>query len=338
MNNRQITLKDIAKALDLSPSTVSRAMKNNPAISEETRLMVKRYAEEHKYKPNALAMQLRTNENNIIGVIIPELIHYFFSTVLAGIQDEAEKENYNIIICHSNEDYQREVKSVDTLLNARVRGILASLSKTTTDYRHFQDIVDNNIHLVFFDRICPGISTDKVVVDDYAGSYSAVDYLIKSGCKRVAFLGANPNLAISNNRRMGYEDAIRKNGLTINKDHIVVCDTGELVKKIVPEMLSKELAPDALFCINDEVAAYSLQIAKSNGYRIPEDISICGFTNAFITEVTDPGLTSVDQHGYEMGKEAIRLLINRIKGRETRQGVVNRLIKTDLIVRGSTRN
>ncbi len=334
----QITLKDIAKALNLSPSTVSRAMQNHPAISPGTRRIVQEYAEEHKYKPNTLAMQLRTNRNNTIGVIVPEIVHYFFSTVLSGIQQEAENEGYNLLFCHSNEDYEREVRSVKTLLDARVCGILASQSKTTNHFQHFQEIIDNDVHLVFFDRICTGINTDKVVIDDYAGALHAVDHLIQTGCSRIAFLGSSPSMPIANNRRMGYEDALRRHKLPIDKRLSRICDTVELARAVVPEMLQLDPVPDAFFCINDEVAAYAMQIAKSAGFRVPEDISVCGFTNSYITDVTDPTLTTVDQHGFEMGQVAVRLLINRITGKETKQGVVSRLIKTELVVKNSTRS
>lgn len=337
MDKRQITLKDIARELKLSPSTVSRALRNHPAISKETKELVKQCAEKYRYKPNTLALQLRTSQNKTIGVIVPEIVHFFFSTVLAGIQEEAEKGNYNLIICHSNESYEREVKSVETLLDARVRGVLASQSKDTEKFAHFQDIVDNGTHLVFFDRICTGINTDKVVIDDYRGSFNAVSHLIKSGCERVAFLGANPHLPIANNRRMGYEDALRKHNIPIEKNLMQVCDTVELAREIVPVMLKADLVPDAFFCINDEVAAHCLQIIKSAGFKIPQDISVCGFTNSAITEVTDPTLTSVDQYGFEMGKTAARLLINRIEGKETKKGVVSKVIKTELVVRKSTK-
>ncbi len=337
MSKQYITLKDIAKALNLSASTVSRAMRNNPAISAETRELVQNFAQEHRYKPNALAMQLRTQRNTTIGVIVPELVHYFFSTVLAGIQDEAEKANYNILICQSDEDYKKEIKSVETLLDARVSGILASQSKTTNTYHHFQDIIDSNVDLVFFDRVCTGINTDKVVVDDYQGALNAVDYLAKIGCKKIAFLGSHANMPISNNRRMGYETALRKNKIPIDKSFIKECDTRAIAQTIVPAMLNSDNVPDAFFCINDEVAAYCLQLVKAAGYSVPEDISICGFTNSYITEVTDPTLTSVDQHGFEIGAQAARLLIDRIERRETKNGIVSKLIKTELIIRNSTR-
>ena len=196
MSKQYITLKDIAKALNLSASTVSRAMKDNPAISADTRKLVQDFARKHRYKPNTLAMQLRTQRNTTIGVIVPKLVHYFFSTVLAGIQEEAENSNYNILICQSGEDYNKEVKSVETLLDARVSGILVSQSKTTFKYDHFQDAIDNNVDLVFFDRICTGINTDKVVVDDYDGAFGAVDYMASTGCKRIAFLGSDANMPI----------------------------------------------------------------------------------------------------------------------------------------------
>ncbi len=333
----QITLKDIAKALNLSASTVSRAMRDNPAISAKTRFKVKEYAKKHKYKPNLLALQLKTNKNNTIGVVVPEIVHFFFSTVLDGIQQEAEKEGYNLLITHSKENYEREVRSVETLLEARVCGILISQSKTTNSYDHFQDIIDNSIHLVFFDRICTGINTDKVVVDDYAGAYNAVEHLIRTGCTRIAYLGSTPQMPISNNRRMGYEDALKKHKLPVDKNLMRVCDTVDQAIQIVPQMLESKVVPDAFFCINDEVGASCIQIAKSLGFKVPEDISVCGFTNSYITNITYPRLTSVDQHGIEMGKVAARLLINRIEGKEIKDGIVSRLIKTELVVKESTR-
>lgn len=336
MDKRQITVIDIAKALNLSPSTISRAMRDHPAISDKTRKRVKQYAEEHKYKPNTLARRLRTNHSNTIGVIVPEIVHYFFSTVLAGIQEEAENGNYNLIFCQSNEDYNREIKSVEALLEARVCGVIASQSKDTNSFEHFQEIIDNKIHLVFFDRICTGINTDKVVADDYAGSLNAVNYLIERSCRRIAYLGATYSLPIANNRRMGYEDALRKQKIPVDKNLIKICDTIELARSVIPKMLEED-KPDAFFCVNDDVAAYCVKVAKSAGYRVPEDISVCGFTNSYITEVTDPTLTTVDQHGFEMGKVAARLLINRIEGKEQKQGVISRLIRTDLIVRESTK-
>ncbi|MDR0421605.1 MAG: LacI family transcriptional regulator [Proteiniphilum sp.] len=334
---RQITLKDIARALGLSPSTVSRAMKDHPSISEKTKSLVREYAEKHRYKPNILAMQLRTNRNNTIGVIVPEVVHYFFSTVLSGILEETESKGYKLLFSCSQENCRREAKCVETLLNARVCGILISQSKETQEYAHFREILDNNIRLVFFDRICTGINTDRVVVDDYAGAFRAVEHLIATGCRQIAFLGSRPSMPIADNRRMGYEDALRRHHLPVRKEMCRVCDTVGLAAEIIPEMLQMNPPPDAFFCINDEVAASCMRIVKSAGFRVPEDISVCGFTNSNFAAMTDPALTTVDQHGRRMGKAAARLLINRIEGKETGTGIISRLIRTELIVRDSTR-
>jgi len=337
IEKKQITLKDIAKALDLSPSTVSRSLKDHPEISVKTKEIVQKYAQEHKYKPNTLALNFRTQKSNTIGVIIPEIVHYFFSSVLSGIEEEAEKNDYKVLFCQSNEDYEREIICTKTLLSAYVCGVLVSVSKRTTKFQHFQEIIDSNIPLVFFDRICTGINTDKVVVDDYTGAFNAVEYLINTNCKRIVLLGGSPILAISNNRRMGYEDALRKHKIPVDKGLMYICDTMASAQEIIPEILQQANRPDAFFAINDEVAATCVNIVHSFGLKIPEDISICGFTNNYISQFTSPTLTSVDQRGFEIGSTAARLLINRLKGIETKVGIVSRVIKTKLVVRDSTR-
>ncbi len=337
MKKRQITIKDIAKALNISPSTVSRSLADHPDISRETKDMVNAFARLHKYKPNALASSLRTNNNKMIGVILPEIVHFFFSSVLSGIEDEAEKEGYRVIISQSNEDYAKEVKGARSLLEARVCGVLASMAKSTTSYDHFQELIDNDIPVVFFDRICTGIITDKVVVDDYAGAFSAVDYLIKTGCKRIAFLGSPANLPISNNRRMGYEDALRNHKIPVDKELIKICDNYDDARVLVPQLLSLSNAPDAFFAVNDETAIGVISVLKTLSIKIPEQVSVCGFTNSSLTEMCDPPLTSVDQHCYELGETAMKLLLRRIKEDNKENRLVNKIIKTNLVVRQTTR-
>jgi LacI family transcriptional regulator len=337
MKKRQITIKDIAKALNISPSTVSRSLTDHPDISLATKDMVRTFAESHKYKPNALAYSLRTSANKMIGVILPQIVHYFFSSVLSGIEDEADKEGYHVIVCRSNEDYEREVKGVQTLLEARVCGVLASVAKTSRKFEHFQELMDNEIPMVFFDRICTGILTDRVVVDDYAGACSAVDYMIRTGCRRIAFFGTLPHLPISNNRRMGYEDALRKNGLQPDEAIMKICDNYSDALLLTPQLLSLPQPPDAFFAVNDETAIGILNSVKAVGLRVPEDISICGFTNSELTKLSDPMLTSVDQRSYEMGATAMQLLLGRIKGQKEGQSIDSRVLKTHLVVRKTTR-
>lgn len=337
MKKAHITIKDIAKDLNISPSTVSRALNNNPDISKETRKMVQDYAQMHKYKPNALAMILRTNQSNIIGVIVPELANHFFSSVLSGIEMIAEDHHYSVIICQSMEDYSKEIKNIQTLIKTRVSGVLISQSKTTIGYEHFQELIDNDIPVVFFDRICTGIDASKVVVDDYSGTLGAVEHLIKTGCKRIAFFGAPPHLEITKNRKNGYLDALRKYHLPVDDNLIFVADTKQLGYAQAMELLKSDNKPDGFMAMNDYTASGILVAAKELKLRIPEDISICGFSNSNISQDTDPMLTTVDQHPQMVGKEAINLLLGKISNPDNKERK-NRIIKTSLIIRQTTRH
>ncbi len=336
MKKPQITIKDIARALNISPSTVSRALKNHPDISQETKDTVNKYAKDFNYKPNTLALSLRMSKNNTIGVIVPEIIHYFFSSILSGIEQIANAEGYNVIICQSDENYEKEVRNTQALIATRVSGVLASLAKRTTNYDHFQEIINSDIPLVFFDRICIGINTDRVVVDDYAGAFAAVEYLIQTGCKRIAFYSSPFHLEISKNRKNGYLDALRKYGLPVDDSLIRVCDTREESIIITPEILDRPDRPDGFFAINDHCAAGILYAAKLAKLRVPQDVAIMGFSDGELAKACDPMLSTVEQHGYEMGKHAAKLLIDKING-ETQGQYTNKIVKTNLIIRGTTK-
>ena len=332
----QITIKDIARALNISPSTVSRALKNHPDISQDTKDLVNKYAKDFNYKPNTLALSLRMSKNNTIGVIIPEIVHYFFSSILSGIEQVANAEGYNVIICQSDENYEKEVRNTKALVATRVSGVLASLAKHTTNYDHFQDIIDSDIPLVFFDRICIGLNTDRVVVDDYAGAFTAVEYLIQTGCKRIAFYSSPFHLEISKNRKNGYMDALRKYNLPVDESLIRVCDTREEAIIITPEILDRPNRPDGFFAINDHCAAGILYAAKLAKLRVPKDVAIMGFSDGELAKACDPMLSTVEQHGFEIGKHAAKLLINKING-ETQGQYSNKIVKTNLIIRGTTK-
>ncbi|MCD7900377.1 MAG: LacI family transcriptional regulator [Bacteroides sp.] len=336
MNKPHITIKDIAKALGVSPSTVSRALKNNTDISQETRDAVHQYAQEHNYKPNALALNLRTSKSNTIGVIIPQLVHHFFSCVLSGIEETAAKSGYNILVAQSNEKYEQEVKILHSFLAARVCGVITSLAKGTTQYDHYQELLDNNIPIVFYDRICTGINTERVVVDDYAGSFAAVEYMIQTGCKRIFFYSSPPHMEISKNRRNGYLDALRKYKIPVDESMIRYCDTCEQAIAITPDILEEEYRPDGFFAINDETASGILYACKLANLKVPEEISICGFTDGAIAQSTDPKLTTVEQHGEEVGQSAIHILIDKLEGK-SEQKSSNKIVRTNLVVRGTTK-
>lgn len=336
MSKKQTTIIDIAKELNLSPSTISRALHNHPDISKKTIEKVQNCAKELNYRPNVMALNLRLNQNKTIGVIVPEVVHYFFSSILSGIQDVAYSEGYNVLLCKSDENYDKEVHFTQSLIQARVAGVLASLAKETNQYDHYQQLLDNDIELVFYDRICIGILTDRVVVDDYAGAKTAVEHLIKTGCKRIAFYSSPTHLEISKNRRNGYLDALLAHKIPIDDSLIYVCDTREAAIELTPKVMAQENPPDAFFAINDHTASGILYAIKKEGYKVPEDISICGFSGGDLAVACDPMLTTVEQHGYEVGKNAAELLIDKIKG-NTQGKYTNRIIKTKLMIRGTTK-
>lgn len=336
MKKGPLTIKDIAKDLNVSASTVSRALKDNPDISPETRKIVQDYAKKHKYKPNTLALSLRTQHTNIIGVIVPELANHFFSGVLSGMETIAEERDYHIIVCQSLEDYKKEVRNVQTLIKSRVCGVLISQSKTTTQYEHFQDLIDNEIPVVFFDRISTGIDSDKVVVDDYSGTFTAVEYMIKTGCKRIAFFSAPPHLEISKNRKNGYLDALRRYNLPVEDDLIRIADTKLLGYEKAMEILQEPNRPDAFMAMNDYTASGILVATKQLGFQVPDEISIFGFSNSNISQDTDPMLSTMDQHPRKVGEEAMLLLLEKVENPENTSRK-NKLIKTSLIARQTTR-
>jgi len=335
MHKGQITIKDIAKELGISPSTVSKALKGHRDISISTKKSVRKLAEEWNYKPNQIALSLKSGSSKTIGVIVPEIVHYFFSTVISGIEDLAYDSGYHVMFCQSSELYAREVKAVETLLLSGVDGILISMSKMTEKFDHFRKIKDNNIPLVFFDRICEDIDTDRVIIDDETAAYQAVNHLISKGYKNIMHLSGPSTLLIGKNRKDGYLRALKEHNMSADDNNILWCDTREDASSLVPSVLNRKVKPDAFFCVNDLTAVSAMKIIQKMGYRIPEEIAVVGFTNDLISEFTNPTLTTVEQHGYLIGKEAVRLLIDRIE-KNIELPFQTKIIKSELIVKGSS--
>ncbi len=338
MKTHPVTLKDIARELGISPSTVSRALKDHPDISPQTKNQVRELVEKMKYKPNAVALSLRSRKTNIIGVIVPEMVHHFFSSVISGIEEEAIKAGYNVMIFQSNESYEREVLNVQALLASRVDGVLVSLSKTTKKFSHFNELMDNEIPLVLFDRVCDELETDKVIVDDFNGAFVAVEYLIKTGCRRIAHFAAPQNLKIGYLRQRGYISALEKNGITVDDTLIVKCDTHNAALETTPIIMALTNPPDAIFAVNDLTATGVLKVLKRLNKRVPEDISVVGFTDGLVSTVTDPPMTTVSQHGFEMGQIAAKILLRRIETGIENFKPITEVIKTDLVIRESTKS
>ncbi|MRT93677.1 LacI family DNA-binding transcriptional regulator [Ancylomarina sp. 16SWW S1-10-2] len=337
MRSGQVTIKDIAKELGISASTVSRALKDHPDISVKTKEAVNALAKAWHYKPNAVALSLRSSKSNVIGVIIPEIVHHFFSSVISGIEKIAHVSGYNVMIFQSNESYMRELDNTQALLSSRVEGVLVSMSKETQDLDHFRELRRNGIPIVFFDRICNELSSDNVIVDDFAGAFSAVQYLIDTGCKRIAHLSAPQHLLLGQNRLKGYSQALHKNKLPFDESLVIKCDNFDEAKELVPSLLTLPELPDAIFAVNELTAAGALSVVKKAGLRVPEDISIIGFTDGIVSRVTDPALTTLEQHGHEVGLKATELLLERISGGNMDYEPVTRVVKTSLVVRESTK-
>lgn len=339
MKGNQVTIKDIAKALGISASTVSRALKDHPDISPETKEAVNKLAAELNYRPNSIALSLRQRRTNTIGVIIPEIAHFFFSTVISGIEDIAYGAGYNVIIAQSNESYEREVTDTKALFNSRVDGLLVSVARETVNTDHFKALMDSNVPLVFFDRVVEDLNVSKVIVNDEEGAYEATAHLIEQGYRRIAHLAGPMNLYISINRLAGYKAALQDNHYAIDETIIKTCGLGtfEEAEHITSQLLSLPNPPDAIFANNDVAAYGAMKAIKSKGLKIPEDVAIVGFSNWRFSGLIEPALSSVTQPGFKMGQEATKLLIKQINLKDDEQLVTETIsLRTNLLVRGSS--
>ena len=337
MKPSHITIKDIAKMLGVSPSTVSRALKDHPDISEETRNLVKTFAEKVKYRPNALALSLRKQKTNTLGLVIPEIVHHFFSSVISGMEDLAYGEGYTMMICQSNENFYREVINLQALLDHRVDGLLVSISKTTREFNHLHNALDSGIPMVFFDRICDEIDTDRVITDDFEGARIATTHLIETGCQKILHLAAPRHLLIGKNRYEGYVQALKNHKIPLDENLVLKCDTREEVMSMRQHILTLAPQIDGIFGVNDSTAIAVMQVLQENGYRIPEDISVVGFGDGPIATIASPPLTTLEQKGYEMGREAVRLLIQRLENPSAMINNQTKIITPSLVRRKTTR-
>ncbi len=332
---KQTTIKDIAEKLGVSISTVSRALQDHEDISIKTREAVKELASLLGYKPNRVALNLKHNRTGTIGLILPEIQHHFFSKILSGIESIAYENNYNVMVFQSNESYLKEIINTQTLIQNRVDGVLVSYSKETRDFTHFQQLIDNEIPLVFFDRIIENVHADVVMIDDYAGAYDAVSHLIEQGCQRIAYYSAPLHLGISQKRMQGYKDALEHHEIGFDKNLVYSCDCYEDAIGISRSVLKKHDRPDGIFAVNDLTAIGAMKVAKQLDINIPKELKIIGFENSKTAVIYEPELTSVDQFGFELGKEATKLLLKRIPLNSFDYQPERIVLKAKLIIRGS---
>ncbi|RPD43006.1 LacI family DNA-binding transcriptional regulator [Chitinophaga barathri] len=337
MKQHQITINDIARELNISKSTVSRALTGHPKVSPAKRTAILELAEKLDYQRNMLAISLCNNRTNTIGVIVPEFRTSFFPKILVAIQETAAQSGYNVIVCQSGESYETEVKNTKVMLTNHVDGLIISITKETKNYEHLKIFQRKGIPLVFINRIVNEMAVPKVVVDDYEGAFRAVEHLIQTGKKRIAHLAGPENLLISRNRLNGYLDALRKYNLPIIQELIIPYDFNlEKVKIYTKHLLELKERPDALFAINDPTAVEAIQVIKAKKLKIPKDIAVVGFSNEYSSAYIDPSLTTVAQPLEEMGIRATQALIEQLNKDISEWKAVTQVLKPELIIRKSS--
>lgn len=336
-SHHSATILDIARALNISKSTVSRALQGHKDIKEETRTAVLEMANQLDYQPNLLAKSLVRSKTFTIGIIVPEFMNYFFPTVIIGAQEIASAAGYTVIICQSQESVATEIANTRALLASRVDGVLISMTRETEDFDHFRVFGRHGIPVVFFNRVCETIESSRVYVNDYEGAFSAVEHLIEKGYRRIAHLGGPPNLQLSRNRLNGFTDALKRHGLPLHPELVVRYDLQpENARRCAARLLDLPQPPDAIFCLNDPAAIQALLLAKERGINVPGELGLVGFSDDPISSIIDPHLTTVRQPVGDMGKVAMEILLEQVEKGIGNYVPENKTLPTHLIVRESS--
>ncbi|SOC80429.1 transcriptional regulator, LacI family [Salinimicrobium sediminis] len=334
----KLTLKQIAFELDVSVSTVSKALRDSPEIGEDTRQKVKAFAKLYNYKPNNIALSLKNRKTRTIGLVLPEIVHDFFATVISGIEEVANKKGYNVIICLSNNSFDREVMNMEMLANGSTDGFILSVAKETQqkrDYHHLQEVINQGMPVVLVDRVVDEIICDKVIIDDAEGAAKAVQHLIDSGCRSIAIITTVDYVSVGKLRTNGYLNALRKNNITVNEDLILKIEDIDQSQEQIDEFL-KSRNVDAVFAVNEQFAASAVKALVSKGLTVPEDVLVISFSDGELSRRFMPSLSTVNQHGAEMGARAAQLLIERLERVVDEERYQTAIINTSLIEREST--
>lgn len=334
----QITMKEIAKKLGVSVSTISRALKDSPELHPETKRKIVEAAKEMNYQPNLLAQSLRISRSKTLGVIVPEITSHFFASCISGIQDTANKRGYNVMICQSNESIEQEKANIRTLVSSQVDGLLISLSRETNQFDHLYDLYNREINFVLFDRVQEDIPVSKVTFNDAGGAYQVVKHLLENGSRRIVYVSGPEDLYISKKRKEGYLRALAEFGVHQDNSLVKITDlTEEGNIKIARDIVSMRPRPDAVFCMIDPVAVDVLTEWKTLGIKVPEDMALAGFTNNPTSAVVEPPLTTVSQPGYEMGKLAVSHLLDQLDGIAS-EDPISIVLETTLVPRKSSQH
>ena len=334
------TLKQIAKELGVSVSTVSKALNDSPEISEQTKVKIKEYAKLKNYKPNVIGLNLKNRKTKTIGVIIPNILNSFFAKVFSGIEKVADKKGYNVITCISNESLEKEIHTLEMLSNGTIDGFILSVSQEAQklqEYNHFSEIINDGTPIVMFDRIAEGVECDKVVVDDFDSALDSTQHLINLGCKNIALISSVDNLSVGKLRADGYLKALKNNNIPVNEKIILRTDSEEDMKAKIDAIFDNKV--DAIFALDENDSVAALRVSLKKGYKVPEDISIIGFADGILaSRRLSPSLTTVSQHGIEIGEVAAKRLISRLEEKEDETTDYETIvIKTKLKERESTR-
>lgn len=332
--NKPVSLKDIAQELGVSISTVSRALKNSPGVGEEMRTRIKALARDKNYRANPFAVSLLKNRVRIIGILVPDIVTHFYASIISGISDLARQQGYSVIITSSYEQYEQEKQCVEDLLNIRVEGIIACLSQETVDYTHFEVLKELNIPLVFFDRVCLTDLFSSVITDNIHSAQQATEHLLATGSKRVGFIGGANHLDIVKQRKHGYLQALRERRIAIEKELVCCSKLGfKEGYEATLQLLSQPNFPDALLVMNDSLTFGAMKAIKEQGLRIPQDISLIGYTDEEHSNYVEPALTAVTHPTYQIGKESCLSLLNQLNGNRK---IIRKVIPSELVIRASS--
>ncbi len=333
----KINLKDLAKALNISVSTVSKALRDSYEISSETKKKVIEKAQQLGYNPNPYAGFLRNNKSKTIAILVPELTNNYFIQAISGAETIAQENGYHILIYTTNDDREKEVSILNHLNNGRVDGVLVSISSNTSQYDHINDLIRNGIPIVFFDRICHEIETAKVTTNDFASGFTATEHLISTGCKRIAYLSISELLSIDNKRKQGYLEALNKHDINFNKDLVVQCNDDEkLNADKIKKLLTGKNKPDAIFACVEKLALTTYHVCKDLKINIPRDLKIISFSNLRTADLLSPSLTTITQPAFDIGKEAASILFKYLSKRKSLIPNQNIVVNSKLTVRDST--
>lgn len=338
IKEKEVTIYDIARKLNISIATVSRALKDDPVVSKKTKKKIADLAEEMGYRSNNFARNLRIQKTNTIGVIVPRLNSYFMSTVIAGMEKVANTEGYNLIISQSSESSEKEIASVRTMFNNRVDGLLVSLAYDTDDLSHFDLFIKKNIPLIFFDRVVERQNSTNVLIDNRKAAYDATSHLIEQGCKQILHITATPKRNVYADRLKGYKQALADHGIAFMEELVLISNLSqEAGAKAANHILAMENRPDGVFVANDNCAVGCISALKKAGVRIPQDIAFVGFNNDPVSTVVEPNLTTINYPGYKMGEVAAYNLINHLNGNATIHATDTIILRSELVIRESSK-